>query len=144
MLVNKFNERGFVKDMRGSYGVTTGIIISPDIKQFGSYAHAQEFLIRENCERDGTRAYIYDNDDLLKMVEAVSAHDITKPVYAIQNPLGERLQYSAQLEGYFFLEKGADSFSVWNSAKDAVDVMKAYGVQGEVVEIKKASVNTPA
>lgn len=110
--------RGYLLDSPKGLAITQGEL-SANIKQFKTYQDAQQFLRDTKIERGGIKAYIRDNNDLIKD-ESVNGglQRATSDLFCIENQYGHKLFYNAVLQHYYF-DTPTVGYCFWYTEKDA-------------------------
>lgn len=126
-VINKDNTRGYVMDTpKGIIIIKNGI--DAGVTMFQTYQDAQQFIRDRKIERKGVRAYIRDNDDLMKD-EKVNFVTADKPIYSIENHKGERLVYESARNVYFFKKCGEVGFCIWYEEDEVRKFVDHYKFQ---------------
>jgi hypothetical protein len=108
----------------------TGIMMAPifimDCLKFSSYQQAQEFIREHDLEKNGIKAYILDNDDIIKQVNGTESTSAMKKSWAIVDESGDYVHYEPKQEAYFFDKQwgGACSFEDQEKASEFIQKMK--------------------
>lgn len=136
-LISKSGERGYLID--SPKGILVAKELVSDITQFNTYQEAQKFLRDRKIERGGVKAYIRDNDDMIKDSDIKGGSVLEKVVYYLENEAGQKCFYDSKFGGYFFESRDV-GFCCWETEKqmqDFIDQMKF----DEKVIIKKLEPN---
>lgn len=140
-VINKDGTRGYLMDTPNGLHVITDSGVLGDITQFATYQDAQKFIRERKVERKGVRAYIRDNNDLMKdEFTSMVAILPEKPVYYLENHKGEKLYYEAPKELYYF--KNVDvGYPCWYNEKEVREFVKHYKFeQSQIFMIKNEGV----
>ncbi len=134
--INKDGTRGYVMDTpQGIIIIQNGV--TAEVTQFKTYQDAQQFIRERKIERQGIKAYIRDNNDLMKD-ENLSYVTASKPVYHLENQKGEKLYYESRNETYFF--KMVDvGYPIFNAEKQCREFVKHYEFQQSQIFMVKHS-----
>lgn len=138
-LINtRTSERGYLID--SPKGITISINgIHSDVTQFESFQKAQDFIREKKLERRGVKAYIRDNQDLMRDSDS-GAKVMEKEMFMICNlqNIQERLHFNSSNESYYFKEQNVGA-CIWETEKQAQDFIDHYKLSAMVqkLEIRK-------
>lgn len=121
-LINKNGERGYVIDAPEGIMIAKGGIVS-GIARFETYSDAQKFMREHKLENNQVKAYIRDNNDLIRDEMGSGAAPIESDVFYLENENGEKAFYDTKQGGYYF-KKGEVGFPVWETEKQCRDFIK--------------------
>lgn len=115
-LIRSNGERGWLID--GPEGIRIALEVHSDITQFETEKQATEFIKEKRLERNGIKAYVRTNQELIAEEQKLGTEYISaieEPVYYCENHKGEKLFYDSKEEVYFFKEMGEFGHPIWNS-----------------------------
>lgn len=130
---NKQNQKGFILT---DYTKKNPYVISldkptGDIMQFTHYSEAQNFLREHKIEKNGVRAYIKDNQDMIK---ENMGDPITKEMFFIENVHGERIAPAPNGQVGYVFQNIAVGFCVWPTEVEADEFMDYYNIKNAKVK----------
>lgn len=138
-LINKDGTRGWIFDSKNGIKVMTDGVHS-DITQFETEEDARQFIRDKKIERNGVKAYIRTNQELLDTVRKVGEQGISamdKPTYHLENQKGYKCFYDSKIEGYFFKEMGEFGFPVWQDEESLIKFVRVAEFQEGMIFIIK-------
>lgn len=100
-LINKNGEWGYVIDGPKGIMISKGGITS-NIAQFPTYSDASQFIRDKKLENNRVKAYVRDNNDLIKDEAGSGATPLKKEAYYLETDDGERACYDPKEESYYF------------------------------------------
>lgn len=121
-VINKNGERGYVIDGPDGILISTGWVVS-DIAKFPTYYDAQQFMREKKLENNQVKAYIRDNEDLMRDEKGSGVSPMEKDMFYLENEKGERAFYHTKEDGYYF-QKGVVGSCVWESEKQCQEFIK--------------------
>lgn len=125
--VNSEGEVGWLVDHKEGIQLVVGGFHS-DITQFKTYQKAQIFLLHNKIERNGTRAYIVSNEQLMKEMGTGNIPGVmigTSEMCYIENERGEKLFFDPKQQAYHF-EADDVGYCCWKTKEDAEKFIEAY------------------
>lgn len=127
-VINKDSSRGYIMETPKGIELTyEGELLG--IRQFLTYQDAQQFIRDNKIERHGAKAYIRDNNDLMKdNIKGVSSPK--QDIWAIIDSDGKYLFFDTKKEEYYF-DKREVGQCCWYSEKQCLDFIKAYELTGK-------------
>jgi len=129
-LITSDGNRGYVMDTpKGIMIVSDGLHC--DISRFKTYQEAQEFMRNRKLERNGVKAYIRDNQDLMKEFKD-QVVPLTEAWY-IEDALGYKIFYDSGKDGYY-LDNHDSGYCIWHDEKSCNEFIKAYDLTGVVAK----------
>ncbi len=112
---------GFV--IRDNEGIKISDMPVADMKTFPNAANARTFIKLNSIERNGIRASVISNHDVMKEdFETVAT--VNGTMYYLENEAGEKICYSAEERGYYFEAKEYE-YCMWNTKKKLQDFIAA-------------------
>lgn len=109
-----------------------------DFTQFKTYQKAQHYLRGKNIEKAGIKAYIKNNEDMMRELAADPNYvPMKSDMFCIENQDGLKLFYSSILEIYHFDTPNV-GFCAWTSEEAALDFNEEYKFKD--VSIKKMEI----
>lgn len=121
-LIAKNGNRGYLIDGPKEILISDGVTAA--IKQFKSYQDAQQFLRDRKVERNGIKAYIRDNEDLMKEEVANGAKIMENDMFYLENEEGKKCFYDTQQKGYFF-DSPDVGYCVWYTEEQVSSFVKS-------------------
>ena len=118
-IINRGGQRGYLVDSPKGIMIADGI--TGEITQFKTSEEAQKFIRDRKIERGGIKAYIRDNDDLMKE-EAKSLTTLSVDAFYIENEDGEKVFFDGKHQGYYF-DKSDVGYCLWKTEEDAKTVI---------------------
>lgn len=117
-----------------------GFLLAPDIctalKRFNKYDEAERFIVKKKFKKDGLRAYILSNEDLI--IYEKNNPNITAAVgitlYYIRDKFGRKVCFNAANDTYTF-ENVDTGFCVWQSQADCSDLVEHCKSVSEGIEV---------
>ena len=136
-LISKSGERGYLIDSEKGILVANQLVC--DITQFKTYQDAQTFLRERKIERGGVKAYIRDNEDMMKDNDIKGGTVLEKDVYYLENELGHKCFYDSKHKGYYF-DSPDVGYCCWETEKQMQDFIDAMKFEEKVIiKILKAN-----
>jgi hypothetical protein len=132
--------RGWLVDRPTGIEIAVGGVIS-DITQFETEQDALKFIRDKKIEKGGIKAYVRTNQELMDESIAsgekgISSMPKDKPLYYLENHLGEKLFYDSKMEAYYF-KKVDMSYPVWDNEEEIrASVKKAKFEQPMIFMVK--------
>lgn len=100
-VVNKDREKGYVIDRPDGISIITNGFT--DITQFKTWKEAYRFIRDKKLEKNGIKAYIISNQDLMEEEKNNSQIKVVnKIMYYLEDFTGRKLFYSTHDEDYYF------------------------------------------
>ena len=129
-LVFSSGEKGFLID--GKEGILVSHSLDANIKQFISTYEAKKFIVDNQLERKGTKAYVRSNEDLVdENTKGVIAFN--ESFFYIESEVGEKLYFDTKQDRYYF-GFGDVGFCCWKNESDAKLFVNTHGLEN--VKIK--------
>ncbi len=123
--VRKGDKQGYVSITPGGVKVIGGGVHA-DITQFKTYSAAQDSIRDNRIEKNGIRAWIVDNMDLIRDEAGKPGMQIAqKDMYYIETVTKEKVCYNPQTEAYFF-QMAEVGFCCWETEQAATDFINGY------------------
>ncbi len=123
-LIKKDGQRGYVIDSKEGIMICTDKV-SMDITQFDDIKSARTFIKDKKLERNGTRAHIRTNEDLMKDELLHGVAPVKTDLYYFENEKKEKMFFDKKQEGYYFDKKDV-GYCVWPNKGDAEKFHAAY------------------
>jgi hypothetical protein len=141
-LINRDGTRGYLADKPEGFMVVTGGLHA-SITQFKTQKEAEKFIKDRKVERQGMKAYIRSNEDLIAegedgLISGTSISD-NDNCY-LENKNGWKLFYDAKQEGYYF-DSPDVGYCIWKTEGDAEKFIEAMEFPEKPI-IKKMDINT--
>jgi hypothetical protein len=124
--------RGYIIDTSKGIIIATNENIA-NITSFKSYQDAQQFIRERKIERRGVKAYIRDNQDLIK---EGFAKPVEKEMFFLENSTGEKLFYDSANECYYY-DKASFGYCVWDSVEQLERFKKDWNIDGVIKKLQK-------
>ena len=138
-LFNGDGTRGWLIDSPDGIKIATGGVVS-DITQFETYAEANNFIRERKLERQGVKAYVRTNQELIEEERKDGGSGIStadKPVYHLENQKDEKCFYDSKIEGYFFKQMGEFGFPVWDDEEKLIEFVRVAEFQEGMIFLIK-------
>jgi hypothetical protein len=132
--------RGWLIDRPTGIEIAVGGITS-DITQFETEQDALKFIREKKVERGGCKAYVRTNQELMDEAIAsgekgISSLPKNKPIYHLENHLGEKLFYDSKMEAYYF-KKVDMGYPVWDNEEEVRASVKKAGFEQPMIFMVK-------
>jgi hypothetical protein len=142
-----------IKLIRNSDGVRGWLIDSPrgveisvggattDITMFTTEQDALKFIREHKVERGGIKAYVRTNQEMIQEYKdsgdkGMSAVPKDKPLYHLENHIGEKLFYDSKTETYCFKKVDA-GYPVWDNEEEIRSSVKKADLQQPMIFMVK-------
>lgn len=115
-LIKPDGEYGYVIDGKNGIALSVGAM-HIDVTQFTSQYEAQKFINKNKLEKNGVKARIRSNQDLMEEEKGNGLKPVSKTLFYLENKQGEKCFYDSKEEGYYF-ENREHGYCVWNTEAD--------------------------
>ncbi len=134
-------KRGWLIDRPHGIEICVGGVIS-DITQFSTEQDALKFIRERKIERNGIKAYVRTNLELMDEsikdgATGISTMPTDKETYHLENHLGDKLFYDSKIEAYYFKKMGDFGFPVWEKEEHVRAIVKEAKFQQAMIFMVK-------
>lgn len=130
LINNSTGLRGYVLTDGDKILVSTGGAYDVRTRQFNTYQDAQQFIRDKKLERQGIKAYIRDDSDVMK--EATNVRPSTTAMYYIEDMIGRKLYWNTQNNIYEFRHVDI-GYPVWPSRQECEEAVRKLNFDFEVI-----------
>ncbi len=123
-LINRDGGRGYVIDTPD--GIMISGVFHITTTQFPTAKEAEDFIRTRKLERQGTKAYVRSNDDIV-LINSVVDQGLSKleEAYCVENESGEKVFYDAKL-GHYFFDKKDVGYCCWYTEEQAQNFINRF------------------
>ena len=144
-LINVNGVRGWLYDSKDGIQIITGGMHA-NITQFSTQKEAERFIRDRKLERQGTKAYVRTNQDIIDeaaIIETKGVFKIKEPLFSLQNQLGHKLFYDSKKEEYFFKPDVVFGYPAWKNEADATQFVQALEFKEGAIFVVKHQGHEP-
>lgn len=115
-LIKKDGTRGYVTECEPPAPFVISINgVASNVMKFNTFTDANTFIKRHKIQNNQVKAYIRDNEDLMKDEQGSGISFLgEKEMWYVENAEGQKLFYTKKEDGYYFSSEKL-GFCVWDN-----------------------------